>query len=227
MKILAFDTSNQALSVALAEDGDLIADIMLTIKKNHSVTLMPAIDFVMAAAGWQPRDLDRIVVAQGPGSYTGLRITVATAKTMAMTLGCGLVGVSSLRSLVPDGLDGLVVPLINARRQAVYAGFYKDGESQRPDAYMPLEEVLNDLAAHEHVYLTGEAMDFEKLIYEKLPHAHLLPTLPSAFDIAMIGAEMTSCEPHGFNPVYLKRVEAEEKWLEDHEPGTKDYISRI
>ena len=81
MKLLAFDTSSKALSVAILEDEALLAETTLTIKKNHSITLMPVIDFLMQQIDLTPKDLDRIVVAEGPGSYTGLRIAVATAKT--------------------------------------------------------------------------------------------------------------------------------------------------
>ena len=87
MKLLAFDTSSKALSVAILEDEALLAETTLTIKKNHSITLMPVIDFLMQQVDLTPKDLDRIVVAEGPGSYTGLRIAVATAKTLAHTLG--------------------------------------------------------------------------------------------------------------------------------------------
>ena len=83
MKVLAFDTSSKALSLAILEDKQVLAETTINIKKNHSITLMPAIDFLMASLDWTPKDLDRIVVAEGPGSYTGLRIAVATAKTLA------------------------------------------------------------------------------------------------------------------------------------------------
>ena len=78
------------------EDKQILAETTINIKKNHSITLMPAIDFLMASLDWTPKDLDRIVVAEGPGSYTGLRIAVATAKTLAHTLNIELVGMSSL-----------------------------------------------------------------------------------------------------------------------------------
>ena len=71
MKLLAFDTSSKALSVAILEDEALLAETTLTIKKNHSITLMPVIDFLMQQIDLTPKDLDRIVVAEGPGSYTG------------------------------------------------------------------------------------------------------------------------------------------------------------
>ena len=130
MKVLAFDTSSKALSVAILDGKNLLADVTVNIKKNHSITLMPAIDFLMASVDLQPSDLDRIVVAQGPGSYTGLRVAVATAKTLAYTLNIELVGVSSLYALAAAAdLDGLVVPIMDARRNNVYAGFYKNGQS--------------------------------------------------------------------------------------------------
>ena len=100
MKILAFDTSSTALSVALLEDEKLVAESTVTVKKNHSISLMPTIDFLVAQAGWQPSDLERIVVAQGPGSYTGLRVAVATAKTLAYALDVGFY--ENGQALVPD-----------------------------------------------------------------------------------------------------------------------------
>ena len=69
MKLLAFDTSSKALSVAILEDETLLAETTLTIKKNHSMTLMPTIDFLMQQIDLKPKDLDRIVVAEGPGLH--------------------------------------------------------------------------------------------------------------------------------------------------------------
>ena len=109
MKILAFDTSSTALSVALLEDENLVAEATVTVKKNHSISLMPTIDFLVAQVSWQPADLDRVVVAQGPGSYTGLRVAVATAKTLAYALNIDLVGVSSLQALMDHSADGVVI----------------------------------------------------------------------------------------------------------------------
>ena len=79
MKLLAFDTSSKTLSLAILEDRVLLAQTTLNIKKNHSISLMPAIDFLMASLDLKPMDLDRIVVSQGPGSYSGLRSAVARA----------------------------------------------------------------------------------------------------------------------------------------------------
>ena len=98
MKILALDTSNHPMSVALVEDDQLKATTTLNTVRNHSIYVLPTIDDLMQKVAWQPQDLDRIVVAKGPGSYTGIRIAVTLAKTLAKTLNCPLVG--------NDGLDG-------------------------------------------------------------------------------------------------------------------------
>lgn len=86
MKILSIDTSNAPLAIALVEDKQLVAETTLNITKNHSVFLMPVIEQLMQMASWTPQQLNRIVVAKGPGSYTGVRIAVTTAKTLASTL---------------------------------------------------------------------------------------------------------------------------------------------
>lgn len=143
MKVLAFDTSSKALSVAILDGEQLLADVTVNVKKNHSINLMPAIDFLMNSVDLKPADLDRIVVAQGPGSYTGLRVAVATAKTLAYALGIELVGVSSLYALAAaTEFSGMIVPVMDARRNNVYAGFYRDGQLVKEEAHMAFPEVL-------------------------------------------------------------------------------------
>ena len=91
----------------------------------------------MTSVDLQPSDLDRIVVAQGPGPILVCALAVATAKTLAYTLNIELVGVSSLYALAAAAdFDGLVVPIMDARRNNVYAGFYKNGQSVKADQHM-------------------------------------------------------------------------------------------
>ena len=148
---------------------------------------MPVIDFLMQQIDLTPKDLDRIVVAEGPGSYTGLRIAVATAKTLAHTLGIELVGVSSLLALVPDDLEGLVVPVMDARRNNVYAGFYQDDQLVAPEGYFPFEEVLEHAATSEQVTFVGEVTAFKEQIASNLPSAAYYETLPDAVKIGRLG----------------------------------------
>ena len=228
MKIAAFDTSSKALTLAILEDETLLAQMTLNIKKNHSITLMPAIDFLMNSLDMKPKDLDRIVVAQGPGSYTGLRIAVATAKTLAHTLKIELVGVSSLLALVPEQAEGLVIPIMDARRNNVYAGFYQSGQAVRPEAHLPLAEVLEMAgAANQSVTFVGETTAFTEQIEAALPQAAIQSTLPDAATIGRLGLELPAQSIHDFVPNYLKRVEAEENWLKTHQESSDSYIQRL
>ena len=235
MKLLAFDTSSQALSVSLTEDDNLLGKIDLNIKKNHSITLMPAIDFLMTNAGLQPEDLDRIAVAQGPGSYTGLRIAVTTAKTLASTLNIDLVGVSSLAAIAANvDVASKVVPLIDARRQNVYAGIYENGLSVSQEQHIELDTLMETLKTEETLTFTGELANFRELIAQTLPQAKFVENaerrLPNAYQIARLGAGYEPVNVDTFVPEYLKKVEAEEKWLETHaedQGNDTHYIQKI
>lgn len=228
MKILAFDTSSTALSVALLEDEKLVAETTVTVKKNHSISLMPTIDFLVAQAGWQPSDLERIVVAQGPGSYTGLRVAVATAKTLAYALDIDLVGVSSLQALTNLSVDGVVIPIMDARRNNVYVGFYENGQAIAPDRHAAFTDVLEQAKVYEKVTFVGEVAHFADQIKESLPEATILSNLPSAQLIGHLGLSLSSVDVDAFVPHYLKRVEAEENWLKTHEETNRDnYIKRV
>ena len=94
---------------------------------NHSLRAMPAIDEIFEKVGIAPSEIDAIAVSEGPGSYTGVRIGVTIAKTLAWTLKKPLIGVSSLKQLLQmdSSLNGLICPIVDARRENVYAGAYE------------------------------------------------------------------------------------------------------
>lgn len=235
MKRLAFDTSSQTLSVALTEDTTLLGKIDLNIKKNHSITLMPSIAFLMTNTGLVPSDLDSIAVAMGPGSYTGLRIAVTTAKTLASTLGIELIGVSSLASIATNVcVTGKVIALIDARRQNVYAGIYEHDKLIIKERHLPLTQLLSELSQEKELYFTGEIDPFREHILQTLPHAKFIENperrLPNAYQIACLASKGEAVDVDHFAPEYLKKVEAEEKWLETHqhdEATDANYINKI
>ena len=227
MKVLAFDTSSKALSLAILEDKQVLAETTINIKKNHSITLMPAIDFLMASLDWTPKDLDRIVVAEGPGSYTGLRIAVATAKTLAHTLNIELVGMSSLLALVAYQQEGLFVPLMDARRNNVYAGFYENAKPVMPEAHLSFERVIELIKGASQVTFVGEVGPFVEQIQAHLPRTNYKETLPNAANLALLAWDKEADSLHDFVPNYLKRVEAEENWLKNHTESGESYIKRL
>ncbi|MGT2934524.1 tRNA (adenosine(37)-N6)-threonylcarbamoyltransferase complex dimerization subunit type 1 TsaB [Streptococcus castoreus] len=232
MKLLAFDTSNKTLSLAILDNETLLADITLNIKKNHSVSLMPAIDFLMTSVDLQPKDLNRIVVAQGPGSYTGLRVAVATAKMLAYSLKIDLVGVSSLYALAASTCkqnpDSLVIPLIDARRNNVYVGYYRQEKLVLPERHASLTGLLDQLRGERELIFVGEVAPFAEQILDVLPQAEIIPTLPSAYECACLGFRLEAVNVTTFVPNYLKRVEAEENWLKEHQASDESqYIKRV
>ena len=134
MRIIGIDTSTAAGGVALAESGRLVAEYTLQLTATHSERLMPALQQVMADAGWEGSSVDAIAVVLGPGSFTGLRIGVATAKALAYTWQIPVVGVSALTALAWQvGWAGqVVVPMVDARRQTVYTQVFTGLGSGEP-----------------------------------------------------------------------------------------------
>ena len=99
MKILAIDTSCKTAMVSLSENGTVIAAVQLHDNKTHSVKMLPAVEYVLSSADTKFEDLGALAVTTGPGSYTGLRIGVTTAKTLSYTLKIPLIGINTLEAL--------------------------------------------------------------------------------------------------------------------------------
>lgn len=236
MKILAFDSSSKALSVALVDNDVLLGEITLNLKKNHSTTLMTSVDFLMHQSAVEASELDRIVVAQGPGSYTGLRLAATVGKTLAYSLNKDIVGVSSLFAIARRlKTDRAVVPVMDARRGNAYAALYQEDKEVVPGQHCVFRDFLANLDKNLPLVFTGETENFVADIeaagftnFEIIEDS--LDKLPSAYQIALFGKKLKPVAVHGFAPNYLKKVEAEEKWLETHEESenaTGEYVQRI
>lgn len=122
MKIMALETSAKAVSVAVVEDGAVLAAAYQNIRLAHSVTLMSLMDGMLHNAGLTAADIDLIAVAAGPGSFTGLRIGVSAAKGLAWALGLPCCGVSTLEAMAENArmFEGTVICAMDARRQQIY-----------------------------------------------------------------------------------------------------------
>ena len=127
MRILALETSTLAGSAALLEGGRIVGESLLDVALTHSERLMAMVDRLIQDCGWQATDLEALAVSTGPGSFTGLRVGVATAKGLALALGLPVAPVPTLDALAWNlpFADALVCPLLDARKGEVYLALYR------------------------------------------------------------------------------------------------------
>ena len=217
MQLLALDTSLGACSVALWRDGAVIAGERRPMAKGHAEALVPLIEQVCAQAGADLLHLDAIGVTRGPGTFTGIRIGLATARGLALATGCPVIGVSTLvaiaatAALPPDPASVLVVQ--DARRGEVYAECIPAG-SDRGNG--PQVMVADDLAAafpERPLRLVGSGAD---IAAERLTGAVTIAAreiLPDAAVVAALAAAQLEAQgaaafgvPPG--PLYLRAPDA-------------------
>ncbi|GEL06263.1 tRNA (adenosine(37)-N6)-threonylcarbamoyltransferase complex dimerization subunit type 1 TsaB [Rummeliibacillus stabekisii] len=226
---LGIDTANSPLAVAIVKDGKIVAAETRNMKVNHSASVMPAIEDIIKKAGLSPSDIDAIAVSQGPGSYTGVRIGVTVAKTLAWTLQIPLAGVSSLKVLAANAgiYQGLVCSVIDARRENVYGGVYNSAhqlESVIDDGHYSMASLLEKLKEiGQPVLFVGQDVDvFWQQIKQQL--GELATRAPYTFDLPSAGqliylaeqVELPAVEDtHNFVPTYCRLVEAEANWLKE------------
>lgn len=227
MKVLAIDTSNYALGIAVMDEEKVIGEYITNVKLNHSIRVMPTIETVLKDCGLKAADLSKIVVAKGPGSYTGVRIGVTIAKTLAWSLNIPLVGVSSLAiiaSSVGRYFNGSVSPLFDARRGQIYTGLYryeggkmetilqdqillsKDWASSLKDQPRPILFVGNDVPLHQSV--------IKEELGDLATFAEITEHNPRPAELALLGMNLPAEEIHTFVPNYIRLAEAESKWIE-------------
>jgi tRNA threonylcarbamoyladenosine biosynthesis protein TsaB len=226
MKALAIDTTNNVLGIAIVDEEKVIGEYITNLKKNHSVRAMPAIERLMSDCDLSPKQLDKIVVATGPGSYTGVRIGVSIAKTMAWSLQIPIVGVSSLEVLAANGrfFNRYISPIFDARRGQVYTGLYQymyEGlVTIEEDQNILLVEWLKMLKGkNEKVLFVGNDIEIHKetivnVLGEKGEIAEVALNNPRPSELGLIGLTRESTDVHSLVPNYIRLAEAEAKWLE-------------
>lgn len=240
MKVLAIDTSNRPLSVAVLEDETVLATITVTVHQKHAEYLLPEIERLLGMADLKPTDLDRIVVAAGPGSYTGIRIAVTTAKTLASTLNLDLVAVSSLATLAANvPVEGaLVAPMFDARNHNVFAGLYRIQAGVPvpviPDAHTDVTAFLTAVKEYaEPVWFLGDANHFSELIHTTIsaatPAISAWLNLPQVATIGLLGQHLTPvADVDRFVPNYLRLTQAEAEWrAKNPKEDNQSYVEKI
>src|SRR5690625_4900926 len=234
MNTLAIDTSNQIMGVAIVKDNEISGEMTTRLAKNQTSRLMPAIQYLMETLDMQPSELDQIVVAHGPGSFTGVRIGLTTAKTMAWSLDIPVIGVSSLEALAYQGYfsKGYMCPFFDARRGNVYTAIYRTKNHQLQTVYeeqnLSMENWLDNVSELDEkiVFLSPNLTSFEQLIIDKLGDQAIIPEGPfhTVRPSHLVRAAMNK-EPfntHVLTPNYLRLAEAETKWLNTQKDNNKN-----
>ncbi|MEK6549828.1 MAG: tRNA (adenosine(37)-N6)-threonylcarbamoyltransferase complex dimerization subunit type 1 TsaB [Nitrospirota bacterium] len=225
MRLLAIETATPAQSVALVEDDRLLAELSYEAQGNRGGVLLPTVDQVLKKAGVAARDLDVVAVSVGPGSFTGLRVGLATAKGLALGAGARLVGVPTLEALAEGyaSADATICALLDAYRGEVYmALFRRNGnalERLSPDAVLAPGAVASALAAVEGpVHLIGNGAARYREPLEAALGGRVcvsdegLRAAPTAAVVARLGIRQFA---GGNKPdaevalIYLRRAEAE------------------
>jgi len=231
MKILGLDSSGLVASVAILTDGILTAEYTVNHKKTHSQTLLPMLDEIVRMCEVKLEEIDAIAVAAGPGSFTGLRIGSATAKGLAQALGKPVISVPTTAGLAYNlfGTDGLICPIMDARRSQVYNGLYRyeNGRlvtvcEQRALGVEELAEELNQRQENKVIFLGDGVEVYHTLLEEKLTVAHeWAPAHLSkqrAGAVAALGEillqEGKAQEASEHEPIYLRLSQAERERLE-------------
>ncbi len=228
MKILAIDSSGVAAGAALTEDGILKSEEFSQNGLTHSVTLLPMAESVLKKAGMKVSDIDLFAVTVGPGSFSGLRIGVTIAKTLAYGVGKRLCPVSTLKAIAGNlpFADKLICPIMDARRDQLYNAIYKWEDGKLSELVSPRAISKEDLASEikEDVIFIGDgALKFKDYFSEKLgDKAHFAPpTLCSvkAATVAFLAMSEEGENPEDVNPSYLRLSQAEREYNEKMNKG--------
>ncbi len=230
MNILAIDTSNDELGIAIAKDDKIIGELITSSKQDHSTRLMPAIVDMMSRTNMNQTELDAIIVTHGPGSYTGSRIGITTAKTMAWALNIPIYTVSSLALLAMNGQlsSHYICPFFNARRGLVFTSLYKwEGtrlvEVER-ERNVLMDDWLDQLQDYDEpiLFISPHVDMFEKNINEKMKERAIVITdalqRPFPSNMFTMLKWINSVDVHQVAPNYLRRTEAEAN-LENKQKG--------
>ncbi len=228
MKVLAIDTATNVASVAVTENGKLIGEYTINNKKKHSQLIMVLIEKLLSDLSLSVSDIDLFAVANGPGSFTGLRIGVAAMKALAHSMSKPIVGVSTLEALaysVP-WCEHIIIPIMDARRDNVFTASYiwdDEFHALSDIESMTIQECVADCGELLDVLFIGDGVEVHRnYIKEQLGDRAYFP--PSALcetkasSVAMLAEEKFKSGNYdtylSLKPLYLKKSQAEREYEE-------------
>lgn len=198
--ILFIDTSTSYPIVSIIENNNIKAMFNKKIDTDISVSIFSILDTMFKELNITPKDIKKIFIANGPGSFTGTRIGVTIAKVYGYSLNVDLIPVSTLEVLIGGVNKDYIVPVIDARRGFVYAGIYdKDLNKIADDRYISLDKLKEELEGKDYVFVS-----YDDIAGSIKPKIDLIKVINKHEKDIPVNA-------HGLNPNYLKKTEAEEK----------------
>lgn len=214
MITLYLDTSSSFLYTALIKDDEILAEIKEQLNNNLSEYTLPRIEEMMNVKNVSIDDISKIIVVNGPGSFTGIRIGLTIAKTIAWAKNIPITSISSLEAMAlsSDGNYDFVVPAIDARRNYLYASIYdtKNKNFVMNEKYVSKDTlcIALDSMIGNICFVTNDIIDV---------HYDIQPYEPKIDKIVNMVKNRESVNPHSIDANYLKMTEAEEKKLSEDE----------
>lgn len=203
MRILYIDTTTTYLYTGVVEDNKLLSEIKKEYKKDLSSVTLKNISDMLDSIHLKINDIDKIMVVNGPGSFTGIRIGVTLAKTLAYSLKKEIITISSLEAMALSSKKNIItIPIIDARRGYVYGAIYdKDNNPILKDQYIKLEvlKLASDNLIDDYTFIGNNSLVDDIEEYD-----------PNILKIVTTYKDKESINPHLVNPIYLKKTEAEE-----------------
>lgn len=241
MKIFAVDTCCMAATAAVMDEERLLAQTVVNHKKTHSQKMMPQIETMLEQAEIDIADIDFFAAAVGPGSFTGVRIGVATVKALAQAVGKPCIAVSTLEALANQlsVFSGILCPILDARREQVYnALFYGDDRIERicPDRALALEALLNELKKwNEPVMFMGDGTFayqeiIQKQLGERAKFAQRMLNMNLAASVCEVAYQKAICgETISYGelvPAYVRLSQAERDLQKKREMEKRDEVKK-
>jgi tRNA threonylcarbamoyladenosine biosynthesis protein TsaB len=228
--VLGIDTSTTCGSVGLINDEQVISEYLLNIPVTHSERLLGAIELVLREARCALGDLDGWAITLGPGSFTGLRIGVSTAKGLSLATQKPIVGISTLDVLAHQIMptSNLICPILDARKGEVYTAFYRYEEGnflKRLSVFQAIRPVALAEKIQEKTVFIGDGVKAygDDLRNSLKSNAIFLPfplNLPLGSMVARLGFELLRkrefLDLSTFTPIYVRLSEAEINWQAAH-----------
>ncbi len=209
MRSLYIDTSSSFLYSGIIEENKVLAECKKRFDHDLSKEALKEIISLFETANLKPEQIDKIIVVNGPGSFTGIRIGVTIAKVYAWSLNIPITTITSLEAMSISSKNKKVkVPMMNARRGYVFAGAYDNNNKVMiPPQHIKLESLLKKLSeVGEYTVITNDEI-------EKITNHETYS--PDILKIVNLCKDRQNINPHAVNPDYLKLTEAEEKKKEN------------